>query len=173
MKEVGEAPESGQVSKEPVPELTLNIPDQDCVCMPGEPAHDRTFLDRGISALVAGDHIDAVQHFQRFQRLEKSPLADWESGIAIAYVSTFKNSPFYDPAEARKSYQQLQRQFRSTWEVDERVLLMSMSLESFRVMYRHMDDLEDSNATLEEDLQKREEAIKRLRELTLGQKAAR
>ena len=44
-------------------------------------------------------------------------------------------------------------------------------LESFTVMNRHVTDLEGRNGMLEEDLAKREEALKRLRELTLGQKA--
>jgi len=35
-----------------------------------------------------------------------------------------------------------------------------------------LQEVEASNATLREDLGKREEAIKRLRELTLGQKGA-
>ena len=93
--------------------------------------------------------------------------------MVITYIGTLQHSPFYDPDAARKSYRRLQKQFRESWTVDERVLLVAMSLESFRVMYRHVDDLKDSNATLREDLQKREEALKRLRELTLGQKAGR
>ena len=63
--------------------------------------------------------------------------------------------------------------YRETWDVDQRVALLQLSLESFRVMYRHVDDLQDANDTLKEDLAKREEALKRLRELTLGQKGSR
>jgi tetratricopeptide (TPR) repeat protein len=160
-------------SDDPVPELKLNLERPDCECTPVQPQRDTTFLDRGFDALVQGDHIEAVQYFQRYQRLEKLPASAWEAGIAVAYISTMQHSPFYDPDAARKSYRRLQKEFRDSWQVDERILLLTMSLESFRVMYRHVDDLEDSNSTLREDLEKREEALKRLRELTLGQKATR
>lgn len=173
---VGDGAAGGQPAGEagePVPELTLNLTEPDCACTLETPDRDKTFLDRGFTALSQGDHIEAVQYFQRYQRLEKSPVSAWEAGIAIAYVSTLQHSPFYDADAARKSYRRLQKEFRESWQVDERCLLVAMSLESFRVMYRHVDDLEDTNATLREDLQKREEALKRLRELTLGQKATR
>ena len=87
-----------------VPELTLNLPEQpqDCTCL-AEEGVDYTFLDKGFKALVAGDHIEAVQYFQRYQRLESSPQSNWEAGIAIAYDSMLPASPFYDPAAARKS----------------------------------------------------------------------
>ena len=177
MREVAAAdtadPPPPATSSAEVPELTLNLPGEDCDCSADQPARDMTFFDRGFSALVNGDHIEAVQYFQRYQRLEKTPLAAWEAGTAIAYISTLQHSPFYDASEARKSYRELQKQYRDVWDADERALLMQMSLESFRVMYRHMDDLQDANGTLKEDLEKREEALKRLRELTLGQKATR
>jgi hypothetical protein len=178
MREVDAAtnpPAAGDVAApgEPLPELTLNLDQPDCECTAPQQGRDKTFLDRGFVALVEGDHIEAVQYFQRYQRLEKSPLSAWEAGISVAYVSTLQHSPFYDPVAARKSYRRLQKEFDESWQVDERVLLLTMSLESFRVMYRHVDDLEDTNSTLREDLEKREEALKRLRELTLGQKATR
>ncbi len=166
----------GQARPEPPeqePELTLNLPDRSCDCVAQPPARDRTFLDRGLEALVHGDHIEALQHFQRYRRLERDPLADWEARMAIAYLATLPDSPFYDPNEASRTVRELRAAFREDWEPDERVLMMQLSLESFRVMYRHVDDLEDANATLQEDLAKREEAIKRLRELTLGQRAGK
>ncbi|MEP1470481.1 MAG: hypothetical protein ABJK20_06025 [Halieaceae bacterium] len=158
---------------EPVPELTLNLPDeQSCTCVE-EVAEDYTFLEKGFSALSKGDHIEAVQHFQRYQRLEKSAAAEWESGIAIAYVSMLSSSPFYDAEAARKSYRKLKYEYTEDMQVHEKTLIMAQSLESFVVMDRHIADLENNNATLKEDLEKREEAIKRLRELTLGQKGGR
>ncbi len=167
-----DGPSTGEAGQ-PIPELTLNLTEPECECTLDTQDRDKTFLDRGFTALSQGDHIEAVQYFQRYQRLEKSAVSNWEAEIAIAYVSTLQHSPFYDPDSARKSYRRLQKEFRNNWQVDERSLLVAMSLESFRVMYRHVDDLEDTNATLREDLQKREEALKRLRELTLGQKATR
>ena len=46
---------------------------------------------------------------------------------------------------------------------------MQQALESFVLMERHVADLENRATMLREDLEKREQALKRLRELTLGQ----
>jgi hypothetical protein len=156
-----------------VPELTLNLPQQqkDCTCVPENPA-DYTFLDKGFTALVGGDHIEAVQYFQRYQRLESSPRADWEAGIAIAYDSILPHSPFYDPQAARKSYNRLKGQQVEGTPVHEKVLIMRDSLQIFMTMRRHINRLNNDNAVLKEEVAKREEALKRLRELALGQKGA-
>jgi hypothetical protein len=156
-----------------IPELTLNLPGgEECVCVPEEPV-DYTFLEKGFSALVAGEHIEAVQHFQRYQRLEASDRADWEAGIAIAYDSMLPRSPFYDPEAARKSYEKLRKSGPGGMQVHEKILMMRDSLETFVRMDRQIEDLESDNAILNEDLEKREEALKRLRALTLGQKGSR
>ena len=94
---------------EAVPELTLNLPEQSVTACLRDEGADYTFLDKGFSALVAGDHIEAVTYFQRYQRTESSPVADWEAGIAIAYDSMMPQSPIYDPDAARKSYLRLQQ----------------------------------------------------------------
>lgn len=163
------------VGKEPVPELTLNLTEQNCNCSVATDAADYTFLEKGFSELVAGDHIEAVQSFQRYQRIEQSPEADWESGIAIAYVSTLPKSPFYDPAEAQSSFSKLKEQKKEQGikgkNLHERALFMRDALEAFLVMQRHVNDLQVANTTLTQDLKKREEALKRLRELALGQSA--
>jgi tetratricopeptide (TPR) repeat protein len=162
----------------PVPELTLNLPERrgaDCQCpaVPIEGSRDLTFLERGYTAMAVGDHIEAVQYFQRYQRLESSPEANWEAGVAIAYLSMLPTSPFFDPEAARKSWRRLRKDYQSGMQVHEQSLLMRDSLETFVALERHIDDLEANNATLREDLLKREEALKRLRELTLGQRGAR
>lgn len=165
---------AAEATPESVPELTLNLPEQseDCVCgVAGEV--DYTFLDKGFNALVAGDHIEAVQYFQRYQRLESSPVADWEAGIAIAYDSMLPRSPFYDPEAARKSYLVLKDQQVEGTPVHTKVLMMRDALETFVAMDRKIGKLESDNSSLREDLAKREEALKRLRELTLGQKEER
>ena len=158
--------------KEPPPEITLNLPQQNCSCDVAEAA-DYTFLEKGFSELVAGDHIEAVQSFQRYQRIEKSAEADWESGIAIAYVSTLSKSPFYNPDEAQKAFSVLKKQKKEQnvkgKNLHEKSLFMRDALEAFLVMQRHVNDLQLTNATLRADLSKREEALKRLRELALGQ----
>tara|TARA_R110002110_G_scaffold415560_1_gene650694 strand:- start:29967 stop:30527 length:561 start_codon:yes stop_codon:yes gene_type:complete len=168
-------PDASATAQDPneVPELTLNLPDaKGCDCGATADA-DYTFLDKGFAALVAGDHIEAVQYFQRYQRLESSPLADWEAGIAIAYDSILTRSPFYDPDAARKSYRSLKKQAPDNAQVHDKVLLMRDSLEAFMALDRQIADLKSDNAILREDVKKREEALKRLRELALGQKAAR
>jgi hypothetical protein len=134
---------------------------------------DYTFLEKGFSALAAGDHIEAVQYFQRYQRLESSPKADWEAGVAIAYDSMLPRSPFYDPGAARKAYEELSSEYAEGMVVHEKVRMMRDALETFVAMDREISRLENDNRVLREDLAKREEAIKRLRELTLGQKEAR
>lgn len=167
------AMDSAADTGKPVPELTLNLPRRnDCQCQ-AEEARDQTFLERGYSALARGDYIAAVQHFQRYQRLEESPEAQWEAGMAIAYVSMLPSSPFLEPEAARDSLRKLNTQLKPGMQVHETSLLMRDSLEALTVLDRHIADLESNNATLKEDLEKREEALKRLRELTLGQRGAR
>ncbi|WP_220463758.1 hypothetical protein [Sediminihaliea albiluteola] len=161
-------------AEQKVPELTLNLPaNRHYQCVAPEAAPDYTFLERGYMALAQNDYIEAVQHFQRYQRLESSPESDWESGIAIAYISMLPSSPFFDAEAARKTYRQLNKQLNPQMQVHEKSLLMRQSLETFVILDRHIADLEASNSTLKDDLHKREEALKRLRELTLGQRAGR
>ena len=171
------APDSGTATAQPsetVPELTLNLPEdtQDCAC-PVADDTDYTFLEKGFSALVAGEHIEAVQYFQRYKRLESSPKADWEADVAIAYDSMLPRSPFYDPEAARKAHEELKRREIGDVAVHENVLLMRDALETFVAMDLEISKLETDNAIVREDLAKREDAIRRLRELTLGQKEAR
>ena len=114
-----------------------------------------------------------MQYFQRYQRLESSPQADWEAAIAIAYDSMLPRSPFYDPEAARKAYEELRGRESEEWLVHDKVLMMRDALETFAAMEREITRLESDNGILQEDLAKREEALKRLRELTLGQKEGR
>ena len=160
---------------DPVPELTLNIPDTEscaCIASPAGEGRDLTFLERGFSSLVAGEYIEAVQYFERYKRLEDSPASDWEAGVAIAYISMLAESPFHDPETARKSYRKLRKKYGEELKVHESVLMMRDSLETFIGMDRRLDELQTENQRLEKELAKRDAAIKRLRELTVGQKGA-
>ena len=166
---------SAQSAADPqaVPELNLNLPQQeDCTCVP-ESQVDYTFLKKGFTALVGGDHVEAVQYFQRYQRLESSPQADWEAGIAIAYDSMLPHSPFYDPQAARKSYTRLKGQQVEGAPVHEKVLILRDSLEVFMTMRERIYLLNTDNAVLKEEVAKREDALTRLRELALGQKGVK
>jgi len=159
---------AAQTPQEPV-ELTLNLPEQggNCSCEQA-PGSDRTFLERGVAMLAEGEYIEAVQHFQRYRRLEKQPLAQWEAQLAIAYVSMLPNSPFYDVAAARDSYIALHNAIPEGQQHDS-IVLMRQALETFVLMERHIADLEMRTEMLGDDLEKREQALRRLRELTLGQ----
>lgn len=157
---------------EAVPELTLNLPEKDCSCVATGEQSDYTFLEKGFDALQEEDYIEAVQSFRRYKRVEQSEEAQLEAKIAIAYVSTLSKSPFFDPVEARGAHRQLYGQYKPEMELHQKIRFMRDSLQTFAVMQRHIVNLEASNATLTEDLRKREVALKRLRELALGQPAS-
>ena len=165
----GEAPTvQAATEKASTPELTLNLATgKECQCV-SAPSRDYTFLERGYRALSEGDPVAALQHFQRYKRLEVEPAAQWEADIAIAYLGMLPDSPFYDHDAAEETFRRLVAQLKADMHVHPTALLMRDSLGAFALLNRHIDDLESSNATLREDLQTREEAIKRLRELTLG-----
>lgn len=162
------APEPPPRSPQDV-ELTLNLPasDESCAC-DAAPDEDRTFLERGVETLAAGEYVEAVQYFQRYRRMETSPVAQWEADIAIAYASMLPSSPFFDVAATNRAYTDLQAR-EPQGAKHHAIVLMQQALESFVLMDRHIEDLENRASMLEDDLAKREEALRRLRELTLGQ----
>lgn len=165
-------PESGEEPRAK-PELTLNLPhgsEQDCACP--QQSRDTTFFDRGLQALAEGHFVEATEHFKRYQRLESSALAQWESEVALAWVSMLPDSPFFDRTAVADALLRLGERPAKRASVHAAAVLMHDALQAFAVMHRHLQDLEQINATLEQDLEKREEAIKRLRELTLGQSGA-
>lgn len=156
-------------STEQPAEIKLNLPQaQACNCTP-EAARDFTFLEKGFSALSRGEYEDALEYFQRYRRMESSAAADWEADIAIAFTYSLSEGPVYDPDEARKSFRDLRKVDWQAMELHEQTLLMRQSLETFLQIERENRELESTNDTLRKDLEKREEALKRLRELTLGQ----
>lgn len=155
-------------------ELNLNLPEPDnCNCQSDQEPVDYTFLDRGMQALARGEYIEAVQQFQRYRRLEKGDTAGWEAELAIAYASMLPRSPFYDADAALASFTQLQRDYREDMQLHDSIALLYEALDAFLQQATHLSDLRNSNALLREDLEKREQALKRLRELTLGQREVR
>ena len=154
------------------PDLSLNLPEQPAPVCVREEGVDYTFFDKGFSAMVTGDHIEAVDYFQRYQRTESSAVASWEAEIAIAYTSMLPQSPFYDPRAARKEYNRLRKEQPEGGTFNEKTLMMRDALAAFAAMERSIRELRSDNSKLSEDLEKREEALRRLRELTLGQKGA-
>ncbi|MFN2287591.1 MAG: hypothetical protein ABR578_04585 [Chromatocurvus sp.] len=155
-------------------ELNLNLPEPDnCNCQSDQEPVDYTFLDRGMQALARGEYIEAVQQFQRYRRLEKADTARWEATLAIAYASMLPRSPFYDADAALASFKQLQRSYREDMQLHDSIALLYAALDAFLQQATHLSDLKNSNALLKADLEKREQALKRLRELALGQREAR
>ena len=159
------------LEQESVPELTLNLPDQAdsaCACSTEEVV-DHNLLDKGFRALASGDHREAVDYFRRYQRLDSSPGVDWEAEIAVAYDKMFPKSPYYNSKAASESYHRLKRQQPDGVELHEKILMMRDALATFVALHAKIDNQQDENDVLAENLEKREEALKRLRELTLGQ----
>lgn len=162
------SPDSSTVSgQEPEPELNLNLPDQadpSCAC-PDSADHD--LLEKGFRALNAGDHREAVNYFRRYQRLETSPAVEWEAEIAVAYDKMFPKSPYYNKKAASESYHRLTRE--QPEKVHPIILTMRDSLAILVALHERLDEQQNENDVLVEELEKREEALKRLRELVLGQ----
>lgn len=154
---------------EPVPKLTLNLPKSDCSCQQEQQGY--TFLEKGFKALEAGEYLESLQYFQRYQRIEKTASADTEARIAIAYLSILPDSPIFDREAAGESYASLRRSADANLELHEKILLMRASLETFLEMQQQVRRLKQSNSNLRVELEKREDAIKRLRDLTLGREA--
>ena len=93
-----------------MPELTLNLPQgNNCACTE-QPSVDVTFLEQGYSALLDGEYEQAMENFQRYQRLESSPRVDLEAGLAIAYLRMLPRGPYYNPDLARSSFKALREQ---------------------------------------------------------------
>jgi hypothetical protein len=154
--------------------LTLNLPEQPAAapeCTPPSNV-DRTFLEKGFSNLAAGDYREAVNYFRRYQRLESSPGVDWEASIAVAYVKMIPQSPYYNWRASRESYLRLMRKPPVGVKLHEQIVLMRDMLAILSDLHVQINDLQSENATVTENLEKREEALRRLRELMLGQKDA-
>ena len=152
--------------QENLPELNLNLPAGDCSC--DKPQNDFTFLEKGFDALEEGVYLEALQYFQRYQRIEKSETASVEAGIAITYLSILPESPIFDRDAARAAYPALRSRVSDEMKLHGEVQLMQDSLDSFMDMYEQIERLKVTNGSLRAELEKREDAIKRLRDLTLG-----
>lgn len=163
---------SARVVDEKVPELNLNLPAATkCDCPVAAPQGDSTFLEKGYKALLDGEYEAAMENFQRYQRLESSPRVDLEAGLAIAYLRMLPRGPYYNPDLARSSFKALREQDAKALKIHNYTRLMRQALLNMLKLQAEQQELEEKNKTLQAELKKREEALKRLRELTLGQKA--
>ncbi len=172
--QVPEEPAAPLVSETtPAPEIRLNLPEeQQCDCPSTLPGVDYTFLDRGFLALADGNIEAAAQHIERYLRLENSTQAQWESGMALAYIDSLASNPERNVARSRQRFNELNKQDWRAMDLHPQSLLLRQALQNFLVEERRAANLRKEKLALEKDLAKREETIKRLRELTLGQKGA-
>lgn len=165
-----ESTATDQTSVPTVPELQLNLPQQIPACdCPEEEEKDYTFLEKGYRALLDGEYEEAMDYFLRYQRLESSPRAQLEAGIAITYVQMLPRSNYYNPEVARSSFNVLRNQNAKALGVHDYTRLMRQSLINFVIVQNQLDELRSRNQNLQQELDKRDDAIKRLRDLTLGQ----
>lgn len=158
------ASESDSLSQgQPSPVVTvpsaseLNLPGPEaarCGCDSDEALSDNYF-DRGVRALAARDYGQAMAYFQRHRR-EESDQAQRESDIGIAFVKLMSNQ-----SDALTN--------PGVEGVDERAEVMILALAAVQSLEGRIEALNSLNSVLSQDLKKREEALKRLRDLTLGQ----
>lgn len=139
-------------------DLNLPSPEQllSCDCEALALAEENYF-DRGVRALAARDYVAAAEHFQRHKILETAQ-AKREADLGLAFVALLGKASDSDVIPAAEG-------------VDERAEVMILALAAVRTLEGQLDALEALNEALTKDLEKREDALKRLRDLTLGQQA--
>jgi len=143
-----------------------HLNEKECMALSDSAA---SFLEKGFQALAQGEHISAAQFFQSHAWQKETAVSSWEASIAIAYMSMLPGSPFYDMEAVRDSYNKM-----NIWSIDDstinyQIILMRDAIDAFVSLNLRLIDLERDNDLLEDNLAKRESALRRLRELTLGQ----
>lgn len=126
-----------------------------CQCPSDSPSDDFML---GLQALSQGDYAAAGQHFEEHAHAggEQAPR---EAAAGQALADTL--------------YEYLIGEDSSTAdEVTDRAMLIDLVLVLIAGLEQKVAELSLENAALAVDLEKREEALKRLRELTLGQREA-
>lgn len=129
-----------------------------CDCESGAEAVWSDF-DRGIQALADREYGVARIHFEK-HREGGSAQEVREADVGIAFATLM--------AEADSMTEQAEFADR----LDERAEVMVLALAAVQALEGQLESLDAINAALTDDLEKRDEAIKRLRELTLGQQEA-
>ena len=126
-----------------------------CQCL-GDSPSDHFML--GLQALSQGDYVAAVERFEE-HALSGGEQALKEAAAGQALVDTLSEYPIeVDPSAERV--------------VSDRAVLIDLVLVLIGGLEQQIANLGAENAALSADLEKREEALKRLRELTLGQPEA-
>ena len=135
----------------PEPSIDLPVVNQcDCDAPPAASA-----FDLAISAVLEGRLSDARAALEDY-RMSKSPEAEQEAKIGLAFSALLEENPAL-AGHPDSAYR------------DDRAAIMSLALAVLETLRSEVVNLEKIKKLLEIDLAKREEALKRLRELTLGQ----
>ena len=152
-------PESEAPKPEPaVSAAALNLPDpltaDDCNC--DELAVvEENYFDRGVRALAARDYDQAATYFER-NRDAGNTEAQREADVGIAFVTLMSEASIVTEESAASG-------------IDERAEVMILALAAVQTLEGRLEALDALNQAISQDLEKREEALKRLRDLTLGQ----
>lgn len=131
--------------------IPTTVPACDCDAISIRDSND---FDRGVRALAARNYEQARLFFERHRKSE-APEARREADVGMAFVTLLSdNTVVTEQTDA---------------EVDDRAAVMVLALAAVATLERRIDTLDALNEALSKDLRKREEALKRLRDLTLGQ----
>jgi hypothetical protein len=109
----------------------------------------------GLQALSEGDYAAAGQHFEK-HALSGGERAPREAAAGQALADTLSQYPIEEDSSTAD-------------EGTDRAMLIDLVLALIAGLQQQVAELSAENTALAVDLEKREEALKRLRELTLGQ----
>lgn len=143
-----------------VAEVELNLPEPetsqtDCACDELLSVVDENYFDRGVRALAARDYEQAKIYFERHRGSGGSEVQR-EADVGIAFVTLMSETSLVSDEQGASG-------------VDERAEVMILALAAVQTLEGRLEALNAINEALSKDLEKREEALKRLRDLTLGQ----
>jgi len=136
-----------------LPEPTVDpVPACDCEALARQ---QENAFDLGVHALAARDYDQARQHFED-HRASGGDEAGREADVGIAFVTVMSEAANRGASDSIES-------------IDERAEVMILALAAVQTLEGRIEALDALNKALSRDLRKREEALKRLRDLTLGQ----
>ena len=138
-------------------EINLHLPidepdDLPCQCVV---APSENYFDRGVRALAARDYPQAKIYFDE-HRVSGAEDAEREADIGLAFVALLS----LEVSENHPAY--------AASGIDERAEMMALALAAVTVLEDRLKALTALNEALSTDLERREDALKRLRDLALG-----
>ena len=151
----------------PVTELNLNLAKKQQGGYQPD-LSDQSFLNMGLDALEQGSYIESLRNFKKHLRADNTQTSELNARLAINYLIFIPSSPVHDLKKAKKMYRQLRKKMTEDVVLNRRVQFIKKSMEVFLLFEKHIAALETENLNLQDDLKRREEALKRLRDLALG-----